>query len=70
MTAKNPKNIEDAVDAAADVAKRFLPYGVPYPGKPYLVIPPWPPFRIVNVQGFTSGAEVKDPYTDKIFLVP
>jgi hypothetical protein len=70
VASKNPQSIEDAVDTAVDVAKHFLPYGVPYPGKPNLVIPPWPPFRAVNVEGFASGTEVKDPYTGKIFLVP
>ena len=70
VIAKNPKSIEDAVETAADVAKAFLPYGVPYPGKPGLVFPPWPPFRAVAITGFAPGSQVKDPYTGKIFLVP
>jgi hypothetical protein len=71
VEAKNPQSIEDTLSSAADVAKGFLPYGVPYPGKPGLVIPPWPPFKLVAIHGaFPPHSEVRDPYTGKIFLVP
>jgi hypothetical protein len=71
VDAKNPKSVEDAVATATDVAKHLLPYGVPVPDKPGLVIPPFgPPFRYVSVQGYPPNFEVKDPYTGKIFLVP
>jgi len=71
VAAKDPKSVEEAVATAADVAKGLLPYGVPVPGKPNLLIPPFGPhFRYVNVEGFAAGTEVKDPYTGKIFLVP
>jgi hypothetical protein len=53
------------------VAKSFLPYGIRVPGKPNLVMSPYvPTIRYVDVEGFPSGTEVKDPYTGKIFLVP
>ena len=71
VTAKNPKNIEDAITAAAEVAKRYFPYGIPVPDKPNVVMTPFgPPGRYVDVEGFPPGTEVKDPYTGKIFLVP
>jgi hypothetical protein len=69
LTAKNPKSIEDAVETAAGVAKRFLPHGVPYPGA-RLGNSPVAPFRAVDITAVAPGTEVKDPYTDKIFLVP
>jgi hypothetical protein len=36
VLAKNPKTIQDAVDAAVDVAKRLLPEGTRVPGKAHL----------------------------------
>jgi len=52
------------------VAKGDYPYGIPVPGKPHLVESPFSPGKYVDVEGFPPGTEVKDPYTDKIFLVP
>jgi hypothetical protein len=46
------------------------PYGIPVPGKPHLVESPYSPGKYIDVEGFPPGTEVKDPYTDKIFLVP
>jgi len=56
--------------AATKVAKGDYPYGIPVPGKPHLVESPFSPGKYVDVEGFPPGTEVKDPYTDKIFLVP
>jgi len=56
--------------AATKVAKGDYPYGIPVPGKPHLVESPYSPGKYVDVEGFPPGTEVKDPYTDKIFLVP
>jgi hypothetical protein len=51
--------------------KRDLPYGIPVPNKPGFVRSPFAPNGgYVDVRGFASGTEVKDPYTDKIFLTP
>ena len=48
-----------------------LPYGIPLPNKPGFVTSPYAPKSgYVDVRGFASGTEVKDPYTGKNFLVP
>ena len=52
-------------------SKRDVPYGIPVPNKPGFVTSPFAPNGgYVDVRGFASGTEVKDPYTDKIFLTP
>jgi hypothetical protein len=41
------------------------------PGKPGYVVSPFDSSgRYVDVTGYTSGSKVKDPWTDKIFIVP
>ena len=41
------------------------------PGKPGYVLSPFDANgRYVDVSGYTSGSKVKDPWTDKIFIVP
>jgi hypothetical protein len=48
-----------------------LPYGIPVPNKPGFVTSPYAPKSgYVDVRGFPSGTEVKDPYTGRIFLTP
>jgi hypothetical protein len=56
--------------APTKVAKGDYPYGIPVPNKPNLVESPFSPGKYVDVEGFAPGTEVKDPYTQKIFLVP
>jgi hypothetical protein len=56
--------------APTKIAKGDYPYGIPVPGKPHLVESPYSPGKYIDVEGFPPGTEVKDPYTDKIFLVP
>ena len=47
------------------------PYGVPVSGKPGFVTSPYAPDSgYVDVHGYATGQEVRDPYTQKIFLVP
>jgi hypothetical protein len=71
VTATNPKDIHDAIAAAAEVAKALIPFGVPVPGKLGFVVSPYQPTAgYIDVRGFPAGTEVKDPYTGKIFLVP
>jgi hypothetical protein len=51
--------------------KRDTPYGIPVPNKPGFVTSPYSPKAgYVDVRGFPSGTEVKDPYSGKIFLTP
>ena len=53
-------------------AKAGLPYGIPVPGRKGMVTSPYTPDegKYVDVTGFASGSVVKDPYTEKFFLVP
>src|SRR5262252_3828534 len=60
--------------SAADMekVKAGLPYGIPVPGRKGMVTSPYIPEegKYVDVTGFASGSIVKDPYTEKFFLVP
>ena len=60
--------------SAADIekAKAGLPYAVPVPGRKGMVTSPYLPEedKYIDVTGFASGSVVKDPYTEKFFLVP
>jgi hypothetical protein len=48
-----------------------FPTGKPVPGKPGYVFSPFDPSeKYVDVSGFAPGTKVKDPWTDKIFIVP
>ena len=52
-------------------SKRDIPYGIPVPNKPGFVTSPYSPKSgYVDVRGFPSGTEVKDPYSGKVFLTP
>lgn len=52
-------------------SRRDLPYGIPVLNKPGFVTSPYAPKAgYVDVRGFPSGTEVKDPYTGKTFLTP
>lgn len=51
--------------------KSGLPLGTAVPGKPGYVTSPFAPTSgYVDLRGFPSGAEVKCPYTGRLFLVP
>ncbi len=55
----------------ASTPSASFPTGKLVPGKPGYVFSPFDKEgRYVDVSGFPSGTKVKDPWTDKIFLVP
>ena len=52
-------------------SKRDIPYAIPVPEKPGFVTSPYSPKSgYVDVRGFPSGTEVKDPYSGKTFRTP
>ena len=51
--------------------KRDVPYAVPVPGKKGLVTSPFAPREgYIDVSKFPPGAEVKDPFSGRIFRTP
>ena len=70
--APTPVDVRRAAMAAPDPkGRRDAPFGIAVPNKPGFVTSPYAPTRgYVDVRGFPSGTEVKDPYTNKVFLAP
>jgi len=69
-TAEKTTSSAPAPRTAAN-APTQLPTAKAVPGKPGYVYSPYDPNGgYVDVNGFTSGSKVKDPYSGKIFLVP
>ena len=55
----------------SDLLLRRTPYAKPVPGKPGFVFSPFGDYQgYIDVRGFPSGTEVKEPYTEGSFLVP
>jgi hypothetical protein len=66
-----PVTTRTASSAPAQRPRADLRYGVPVPNKPGFVISPYSPNAgYVDIRGFSSGTEVKDPYTGKVFITP
>lgn len=51
-------------------AEHNFPHAVPVPNKQGFVASPFATNKVVDVRGFPSGTEVKDPYTGKVFITP
>ena len=68
---QEPVTTRTASSVSAQRPRKDLPYGVPVPNKPGFVISPYSPNTgYVDIRGFSSGTEVKDPYTGKVFITP
>ena len=68
--AATPRPSGTARSASTNTAAQF-PVAKPVPGKPGYVFSPYDPNGgYVDVTGYASGSKVKDPYSQKIFLVP
>ena len=66
-----PRNDPPAQSVPPAPPKVDYQYGIPVPGKPGYVTSPYAPDSgYVDVHGFAPGQEVRDPYTQRIFLVP
>ncbi len=70
-TVENPKPSPSAAPRSAANPPAQFPTAKNVPGKPGYVFSPFDPNGgYVDVNGFTPGSKVKDPYSGKIFLVP
>ena len=66
-----PVTTRTSSSVPAQRTRTDFPYGVPVPNKPGFVISPYSPNAgYVDIRGFPTGAEVKDPYTGKVFITP
>jgi len=54
----------------ASAPQENFPTAKAVPDKPGYVFSPFTRERYVDVSGYASGTKVKDPWTDKIFIVP
>lgn len=60
-----------AKKSTSTAATSQFPTAKPVPGKPGLVFNPFKPNAgYIDVSGYASGSKVKDPDTQKIFVVP
>jgi len=70
MSAASHPTVAPPRSSSTNSATQF-PVAKPVPGKPGYVFSPYDPNGgYVDVSGYPSGSKVKDPYSQKIFLVP
>ena len=70
LTAVTPRPSATPRSSSSNSAAQF-PVAKAVPGKPGYVFSPYDPNGgYVDVTGYQSGSKVKDPYSQKIFLVP
>jgi hypothetical protein len=72
-TRKETAEVKPRPSPSAHAASTQLqfPTAKPVPGKPGYVLSPFDANgRYVDVSGYPPGSKVKDPWTDKIFIVP
>lgn len=68
-----PPKIDDApsTPAVPPAPTSQYPYGKPVPGKKGFVTSPYDDKAgMIDVRDYSPGTKVRDPYTQKIFLVP
>jgi hypothetical protein len=71
VAAEKPKPAPNPAPRNVTDAPAQYPTAKTVPGKPGYVFSPYDPNGgYVDVNGFTPGSKVKDPYSGKIFLVP
>ena len=69
--AEKPQATPNPASKSAANGPTQFPTAKAVPGKPGYVFSPYDPNGgYVDVNGFSSGSKVKDPYSGKIFLVP
>jgi hypothetical protein len=59
-----------AVIVGIGAPSEIHPYAIPVPGKTFVVESPYVRGQYVNVKGRKTGDEIRDPYTQRIFIVP
>ena len=71
QTEKTEPEPKPAPSSQVSSSTSAFPTAKAVPGKPGYVFSPFDSSgRYVDVSGYTSGTKVKDPWTDKIFVVP
>ena len=65
MAAKSPTKKSSGTAAASQ-----FPTAKPAPGRPGLVLNPFKANSYIDVSGYAPGSKVKDPESQRIFIVP
>ena len=67
---RKQRDVTTAAGAAKATTAMQFPVARAVPGKPGYVYSPYDSSKYVDVTGYTPGSKVKDPYVQKIFIVP